>query len=632
MTKLTRPTVDPVSREGDTDGTVACGQWYWVKRSKKEGGPWLGCVTEIGSNYAELTMAGREWNSTQRVHFDHFSELCTPELNADAYIRQQIDEQRQLAASLMNDVRQIVGDLALAPRAIEGGETAALVRVSDARPIDDYKTALVKAEKTTLPKLFKKIGDAHKAMGVWMQAPMIPLQAQAEAMQPVLTSIKNRIFSVQLYAGLREDVVQVRDGAPASRETPIHLFQRRAYMDEECLFAYKAGGMDYRRIEDFDAWMAGPANFERLLPFPRCVLAFQVRRFEKEREAHSIADFITVAMERDADKKTFLYLRNGDQLFRLATAVEFGASLFPDLDAQQLTGELYVELHDKKIITAGHYDSLVEELRVANEAADAKFAAEQARGDKNVWRDHVHDPTRDYFKWNKDSVYYDDAAALIQSEIERHNRLALVLQGLLDRSMVFQPHPGWQLFTPEGFTEGLRLIYDNDRALVGGDKPDFEAFRAKLNATITKTSTLVGQQRYWMAAEAVKENARQAADYRIKNPSNYRLYSPYGNDGPGEPRTPTRVTKSACEFKWFIERRRHNRWGPNDDLPRSVLVPKTALLHVDAYQPGDFKQFFADPRTRMEYLQWAPLLLAAEDWHAGITKARKVPGNVRDYD
>jgi len=40
------------------------------------------------------------------------------------------------------------------------------------------------------------------------------------------------------------------------------------------------------------------------------------------------------------------------------------------------------------------------------------------------------------------------------------------------------------------------------------------------------------------------------------------------------------------------------------------------VLNVDAYTPGDYLQFFRDPRTRAKYLKWAPLLLAAEDWHA----------------
>jgi hypothetical protein len=46
------------------------------------------------------------------------------------------------------------------------------------------------------------------------------------------------------------------------------------------------------------------------------------------------------------------------------------------------------------------------------------------------------------------------------------------------------------------------------------------------------------------------------------------------------------------------------------------------VLNVSAYTPGDFLQFYEDPRTRADYLQWAPLLLAAEDWHAAQAKKR----------
>ena len=46
-------------------------------------------------------------------------------------------------------------------------------------------------------------------------------------------------------------------------------------------------------------------------------------------------------------------------------------------------------------------------------------------------------------------------------------------------------------------------------------------------------------------------------------------------------------------------------------------------------KPGDFKQFFADPRTRADYLEWAAYLLEAEEYHAGNrdvhTPVDKVP-------
>jgi hypothetical protein len=45
------------------------------------------------------------------------------------------------------------------------------------------------------------------------------------------------------------------------------------------------------------------------------------------------------------------------------------------------------------------------------------------------------------------------------------------------------------------------------------------------------------------------------------------------------------------------------------------------LAEFHAYKPGDFHQFFDDPRTHADYLEWAPFLLAAEEYHAGNRKA-----------
>jgi len=46
---------------------------------------------------------------------------------------------------------------------------------------------------------------------------------------------------------------------------------------------------------------------------------------------------------------------------------------------------------------------------------------------------------------------------------------------------------------------------------------------------------------------------------------------------------------------------------------------------VSAYKPGDYKKFFVDPRTRAQYLKWARMLLAAEDYCSGHIKIGKAP-------
>jgi hypothetical protein len=81
----------------------------------------------------------------------------------------------------------------------------------------------------------------------------------------------------------------------------------------------------------------------------------------------------------------------------------------------------------------------------------------------------------------------------------------------------------------------------------------------------------------------------------------------------------------SCEFKWMRERM-GAKWVANPDKPGWMkaeypeietgwICPASVLTCVDAYTPGDFHMFFDDPRTRADYLQWAPILLACEDWH-----------------
>ena len=122
---------------------------------------------------------------------------------------------------------------------------------------------------------------ANEELARWMTAPMLPLKIQAAQRKDVIEVIDGRVFTVELYAGLCEEVVEVAAGEPAGATEPVHVFQRQHYMDEECLVQYEAGGMKFSDIKEFDAWIARPQNRDRILPFPRTIVAFRVRRHER---------------------------------------------------------------------------------------------------------------------------------------------------------------------------------------------------------------------------------------------------------------------------------------------------------------------------------------------------------------
>lgn len=630
-----------VEREESTGDTIEVGQWYWVT-TKEDKEPWLGCVTHVGSNYAAFESVRGEHDGycTARIHFDEFHLKCQLEPNAQQIINENIEREQEQVRQLMGEVKQLTASLGVAPRQalMDGGETQALALRGGSQPVEEYKEALIKAKKEELPDLFKKIEKANARMAGWMKAPLIPLKAQSKGLEGVTGLIEKRIFNVELYAGLVEEVTQVREGEPASIDEPIYLFQRRAYMDEECLARYEVGGMDFRDISAFDKWMARPQNFTRLLPMKRCILAFKVRRYRKDREANSLWDYIKFQKWDEWDKMTFLYMRNGEQIFRLRTGIEFGPELFPDNDQSMLGGILYAKVSSygkvDSLITEGHWLSLKEQYKAdRKERADAIRELRRSGKPKKEWPlteqgifGGPRDKSKEYVKYDPTTVYFDDITKEIQDDIDAHNRLVLVLQGLLDRSPVFHPHPPYQLWNGESFFKAFKLIYDATRGLTTGDPINFEEYRAELNKTFKVGSICVGQQLAWMKREAEKENERRSNDWRLRG--DYRelsVYKPYGDPGPGEIARVTKVTKKGCTFTWKRNRKTYNPYGPNDPIPCSITIPFEELMNVSAYTPGDFSLFFDDPRTRANYVKWAPFLLEAEEYWAGNRKVGTEP-------
>ncbi len=737
------------------------GRWFWVKDNKSDKVPALACVTHVGSNFVEVTYVN---GSTTRVHIKDFTSLCTREEDADAIIATKILDQQNEVRRLTGQVQEVTNRLAMGniSRITEGDNTAtALARLngSEMTP-EDYKTALVLAKEKTLPELFKEIEKANERMAMWLKAPMVPMKAEMGIYKNVTKLIDARIFNVELYAGLNEQIIEVRPGAPAGPTERIRLFQNVLFMDEECLASYEAGGMTFKNIDAFDAWVssteetskdeAGRTRFDRYFPFPRTVVAFRVRRDPSKPLFENLSDHVRFQLDddyHDRNQLTFLYLRNGDQLWRLSTKIKFGharknqrdrgqreeedpnalevSKLYPDREhplsgvghkptvmyakdydewerdhgrMQLITAEefkarkeeyaeackaykVYKALEDKhnahrrpfldannKAVNAynkqfgwfgkGSSDRKREELTKALDIAKAALEEFDEKHPAPEYVPHPHDRTSGFIKFSPENVYYDDIQSGVHDIMEAHNRLVLVLQGILDRSLVFHPHPPWRLWTAEGFAAGLECIYDAEVALTpAGPPPDFESYRQALNAKAKVGDFFYGQQDYFefICAEKFNQQEEERAR-RHRNDAQPKIrYKPDGNKGPGTISQSTAITAGGVRFEWTRRGREKTgkewyysstrtgrpKYGGRAfpewqevDRPCSLKVPMSptdstpdlflGLFNVSAYKPGDFKRFYADPRSRAHYLKWAPAMLAAEDWYASRAKGEEI--------
>lgn len=601
--------------------TVEIGQWYWYT---DEDGRQLVCVNTMGSNYVGVKTPG---GATDRVLFEDVHKTMEREYDPAAVIQKKIANWQQEANRHLLEIKQITQRLGIVPTEIAAPETGgdnALVVMSEAPDIGKYKKALVKAKEKTLPELFEKVKKANKRLAMWMAAETLPLQAQAQGLNKHIDNINQRIFNVSLYAGLTENIKPCRDGEPARYADKLHVMQRKLYMDEECLFNYSTGGMEFSDIKEFDKWIAKDENMTRILPFPRTIVAMQVRRKTKEREFDGslIEALINIRLE-NWDKLTFLYIRNGDKLYRMNCELDFDEFIFPDKSifdpGEAMMMEMFGSHFHNAMITRSEW-----------EARQAKRKEEEAKADawdrdnpkENwFWNPHRRHYFYDYRPFDSSNPYYDEGAEWIKKQIDYYNRVALIIQGLFDRSVVLHPHPPVKTWESAGFDAAVKLIYDGSGVIAHGEPPNFELYRQKLNASLGPDSIVTGQELVWMQREARRENERSRNNWRETHKSNYKIYRPHGDPGPGVVSTITQWRKKSRKavFKWTRERNQYRRYMDENRnrIPCSIGVAANALLNVSAYKPGDYKQFFNDPRTREHYLQWAPFLLAAEEYHAG---------------
>ena len=623
---------------------IEIGQWYWLKLSKAETGnkaaEYLTCVTHVGSNYIRLDTVGER--SYYRIHENEFSKKARREMDPESVIKGRVAFHENEVREKLTEIKEVTARLGLVPQqstASPGAGSQELSVLQGTPDFKEYKKSLIQAQEKKLPELFEQVEKAHEEVATWTLARTLPMKALSGTLEGAIEMIKDRVFNISLYAGLTEEIEQLLDGVPSAASEKLRLFQRMCYMDEESLFHYEHGGMEYRDIGDFDRWMKRKENVERYLPFPKSMVAFQVRRNRKAREWDgSLAGAFVIARLQKLDECTFMYIRNGEKLFRMNCEQDFGEYLFPSKSQIDLTEPMMAKddiSSFSDIITKRDYDEEVRKYRASIVQAKVdhrRWRVEHKKqlrnGKLKAWGSPHHSlahsdpkglgPWHDYVPFNKTSVYFDDIAAEVEKQIKYYNRIILILQGLFDRSEVLHPHPPVKLWTPAGVETAVELIYDGASAINYGPAPDFEAYRAGLNSMLKAGSYTIGQEEEWQVREARIYNSRSRWGTK-----SVEHHEPFGDPGPGyiAPAEKWSGRHGEAVYRWTRERRSYGSYwyGRDKDkaIPCAITVPEAKLFNVSAYKPGDFRKFYQDPRTRRNYLQWAELLLESEEWHAG---------------
>jgi hypothetical protein len=545
------------------------GEWFWLRVSSEDeesesSKEVLVCVERVRSNHVVVgwTGLGNKWESRAKVRHEEWLSLTRPEANWEAIITERMAELRRQMDAKVKQLRleavaknAITDEEAHAPAFSDTDAMLPAVRVVE--PAKQKADFLALQQRLgVVEKEVKELAEAYAG-----QARQLQLSQKFSMEQTVreLACLNDRIFVLEVYAGLQEAVIQIADGTPAPDGTKIAVRQTMLFMDEETLVNYDFGGMDFRDIEKFDEWLVRPENLARILPEPRGIVAFRVRRNWKDYgEATSIEQALTHARWNIRNMETYLAIRNGEKVYRIASAVNFSPRLIP--------------------------------LRDEFEDAFEEKTFHGAKTGKEI---------------GPQDLEYDDKVEKLMGRLRGYNKITILLQGLLDRSDVFQPIAPANLSTASDFAATLELIRDEEGGLPLTQET-FEEYRERLNGALKKgdwvyiaypsPETKGNTRPEVLRAERIRPGRASDVTMSIFYKDMSRRKNPAPFESAEEIEGVMGVEVSwPWGTRWGYE---HGDWGRYGEWKvnrrRHQWIPLKNVFNIEAYQIGDYMKFLCD--------------------------------------
>lgn len=312
------------------------------------------------------------------------------------------------------------------------GATAEEVKAGLAPARAEAQRQLIAAEKQ-LEADRAELEARRMAMEAEFRRRKSELEAQMAPLKKQISQLTEVAWTVDLYLGRDETVELLTDGAPAPADTPLTIRQNVLAADEESLILLDYKGVDANSMGNFLDWIAAsPDNRDRILPEQRCVVAVVPSRQNRD-----YGDRRHNAAMEAANRQTYWLLRNGERLYVMTTDFVAGDRILPRNDE-------FVTFFNTRRFGAPDGPMLPgsDEWLAAEESADAR---------------------RRHFM-----------------------RAMLILQGIVDRSVVFHPLPegGLNLMSLTSQDHGkLRIINETDGVLTDGRESYFQ-WRKRLNAQL----------------------------------------------------------------------------------------------------------------------------------------------------
>lgn len=398
-----------------------------------------------------------------------------------------------------------------------------------------------------------------------LEAKISAFNNKISVMRKEIEKFEYVITTIEIYAGIKEDIITLKEGDPASADCPVVLHQACLFMDEE--FALIDDDFDYSKEKHFNSWLVKDNHFKELLPEEKSMLVCKPRRNDKDYKVDSsLVNFLL----NKPNHRTIFLIRNGERLYKLESDnISVDDRLFPNKNEFQ--------------------DILDKENGVKGE----------------VWeRDKNHSKSTSFRKL--------------------YTRIIFLIQGLLDRSEVFTPHSVDVnlLKSPTVDNNKLILRYELDNIL-GDGHPSYEEWVEKLNEKLHEGKRIIlCNYDFSKDEDFVRYYANK---WSIPNFPSRGIYclekSPYAKEKEKNPEYHHWKTQPFM-IRYFpdgVQKNWTDVWGDEHSSNRvSILIdpkryPRYGILNYDDITLEDIDYYLNSRLHRNKYFQFVYSLKKAKE-------------------
>lgn len=445
----------------------------------------------------------------------------------DAQIREAAVGAAQLANEITTESEQLQGiDQIFRPKALPGVDIEATPE--DVKQIGEVPSmALVPVEPgpSTLELAKEWIGNvAEKRNSITLKKTRLhDMQRNVEAMleeqkkwMQAITCIKDIakklnevINTLNLYLGSGEEIVQLTNGESAPRDIPLTVRQLVLFMDEECALATDEGGIDGHTIEQFDTWLTeDPAHLNQILPEVKGVVCLKPRRNMKDYSENAEVN----ARMNEANRETYILIRNGENLFRVCPPWGVRKFFFP---------------------TKTEFDNIFTEW-------------------KRLYKDEAIKLGIDVSDWTEDdnrfggrncrvpvapgSEKFNELMEDAEGDMAYYSKALIMLQGIIDRTGIFPEFQeiGLNLIDVTQWTDFLRFVHDADPSfLLTTGRETFSQFMNRQSENLQPGDRVIGLLNDLEHSSSRYDGESRISPKNASNPDDMKLYTIEGRQGQG---------------------------------------------------------------------------------------------------